>query len=70
MVRALPLASQIEGGNVALVRAEWNKRLIDELRDFPLGRKDDQVDALVRAFQTLNRAGETIHRADIPLLTR
>jgi predicted phage terminase large subunit-like protein len=69
-VRALPLASQIEAGNVALFRADWNQRLIEELRDFPLGRKDDQVDAFVRAFQSLGRAAETIHIAGIPLLAR
>ena len=51
--RAMPLASQVEAGNVSIVRADWNRTLIDEMRDFPWGKKDDQVDALVRAFTTL-----------------
>ncbi|HVZ09335.1 phage terminase large subunit [Rhodopila sp.] len=51
--RAMPLASQMEAGNVLITEAFWNAILIDELRDFPFGRKDDQVDALVRAFMTI-----------------
>jgi predicted phage terminase large subunit-like protein len=51
--RAMPLASQVEAGNVTIVRADWSGILLDELRDFPWGKKDDQVDALVRAFTTL-----------------
>ena len=51
--RARPVASQIEAGNVTLVRANWNHAFIEELRDFPFGRKDDQVDALSRAFDML-----------------
>jgi predicted phage terminase large subunit-like protein len=51
--RAMPLASQVEAGNVAIVPADWSRTLIDEMRDFPWGKKDDQVDALVRAFATL-----------------
>nr|WP_294527322.1 phage terminase large subunit [uncultured Rhodopila sp.] len=51
--RAMPLASQVEAGNIAIVRGAWNPALIDEMRDFPYGHKDDQVDALVRAFTTL-----------------
>jgi predicted phage terminase large subunit-like protein len=68
--RALPLASQIEAGNVTMMQGDWNRALIEELRDFPLGRKDDQVDALVRAFQTVNRAGDSMRRANVPLLAR
>lgn len=51
--RAMPLASQVEAGNVSIARADWNRALLDEMRDFPWGKKDDQVDALVRAFTTL-----------------
>ena len=61
--RAMPLASQIEAGNFSTLRSDWTKTLIDELREFPWGKKDDQVDALVRAFTTLTarpRASGTI----------
>jgi len=51
--RAMPLASQVEAGNVSMVHGDWNADLIDELSEFPWGRKDDQVDALVRAFTIL-----------------
>ena len=64
--RAGPLASQVEIGNVEMHRATWNAVLIDEMRDFPGGRKDDQVDALSRAFNELTvtpnrRAAVTIN---------
>lgn len=56
VTRAGPVASQVEAGNVDMVRGTWNAALIDELRDFPSGRKDDQVDALSRAFTELTAA--------------
>ena len=49
-VRAMPVAAQLEAGNLAMVRAKWNATLIEEMADFPRGNKDDQVDALSRAF--------------------
>jgi predicted phage terminase large subunit-like protein len=55
--RATPIASQIEAGNLALVRSNWNHAFIEELRDFPFGRNDDQVDALSRAFSMLTEKG-------------
>ncbi|CAH2603196.1 Phage terminase large subunit [Rhodovastum atsumiense] len=51
--RAGPLAAQVNAGNVVLQRAAWNRPLMEELRDFPSGRHDDQVDALSRAFGML-----------------
>ena len=48
--RAAPIASQVNGGNLAIVRAPWNATFLDELAAFPSGMKDDQVDALSRAF--------------------
>ncbi len=68
--RALSLVSQIEAGNVAIVRAEWNHQFIEELREFPVGRKDDQVDALVRAFLTLTRVGEPPRLAPVAIMAR
>jgi len=49
-IRAEPIASQINVGNVDMLRAEWNHKFIDELRVFPFGKHDDQVDALADAF--------------------
>jgi predicted phage terminase large subunit-like protein len=48
--RAAPVISQVNGGNLAIVKAGWNRAFLDELAAFPAGVKDDQVDALSRAF--------------------
>src|SRR5579875_2840462 len=40
MTRAMPVASQVEAGNLAIVRGPWNRAFLDELRDFPNGAKD------------------------------
>ena len=53
ITRAGPVASQVEVGNVSVVAATWNARFLEELRDFPAGKHDDQVDALSRAFAML-----------------
>lgn len=50
VVRARPLASQVNAGNVLMLRGSWNTDLTDELRLFPNGLNDDQVDAAGRAF--------------------
>jgi hypothetical protein len=51
--RAAPVASQCNAGNLAVVRAAWNRAFLEELADFPGGAHDDQVDALARAFAEL-----------------
>lgn len=53
ITRAEPVAAQVNIGNVLMLRAEWNDKLIDELRTFPNGTFDDQVDALSRTFGEL-----------------
>lgn len=55
--RAEPFASQVEAGNVRMVRAEWNAAALDELRAFPTGAHDDVVDALSGGFSDLTRTG-------------
>jgi predicted phage terminase large subunit-like protein len=68
--RSLPVAAQIEAGNLALVRAAWNQAFIEELRDFPYGRKDDQVDALTHSFRLVVQTTAPTHRVAMPLLAR
>ncbi len=68
--RAMPLASQVEGGNVSILRADWTRTLLDEMRDFPWGRKDDQVDALVRAFTTLTTRPHPFRSVSISIVDR
>lgn len=53
VTRADPLASQLNAGNVAIVRAPWVREYVEELRRFPLGAHDDQVDASADAFAAL-----------------
>ena len=52
-LRAEPFASQLNAGNVFMVKAEWNRNLLEELRQFPLSKHDDQVDCLSDAFSAL-----------------
>lgn len=53
VTRAEPLAAQINVGNVLMLRGPWNDELINEMRLFPNGTFDDQVDSLSRAFEAL-----------------
>jgi predicted phage terminase large subunit-like protein len=54
-LRADPFSSQLNAGNVKLVRGEWNQAFIDELRTFPKGKHDDQIDAVSLAFNAANQ---------------
>ncbi|WP_169545001.1 phage terminase large subunit [Sneathiella aquimaris] len=54
VTRAAPFSAQVEGGNVRLLEGNWNESFINELEGFPSGRHDDQVDAVVEAFNALN----------------
>lgn len=62
IARFMPFVSQLEAGNIELLKGEWNSTLIDELCFFPNGKNDDIVDACAGAFQELaleNDAAET-----------
>lgn len=68
--RAAPVAAQVDAGNLAVVAAPWNQAFLEELREFPQGRKDDQVDALSRAFALLAERGAPARRLHVPFLAR
>ncbi len=70
VTRALPVAAQAEAGNLAIVRGGWNANFLEELRDFPHGRKDDQVDALARAFALLSAAEPALRRRYVAIMQR
>lgn len=52
-IRAIPMSSAAELGNVRLLARPWVGDLLDELEAFPNGRHDDQVDAASGAFAAL-----------------
>lgn len=56
-LRAQPVAAQVNAGNLSVLDAAWAPALLEELTDFPGGPKDDQVDALSRAFTMLVEQG-------------
>ena len=59
-VRAQPFATQWNNGMVTIVRADWNDTYIDELKVFPNGKHDDQVDGSSGACDTLSEQPNTV----------
>jgi len=57
VTRAAAFSAQVEAGNVKLLRAPWNEAFLNELEAFPAGRHDDQLDAVVEAFNALTHRG-------------
>jgi predicted phage terminase large subunit-like protein len=55
VLRAKPLSSAAEHGNVKLVRGTWNEAFLSELENFPGGAHDDQVDAASGAHEQLSK---------------
>lgn len=53
VTRSKPFRAQVEGGNVYLVRGDWNEAYIRELCNFPTGKHDDRVDASSCAFNAV-----------------
>lgn len=70
ITRAEPVAAQINVGNVMMLRGDWNKTFTDELRMFPNGANDDQVDALSRAFSELIAPADPARFANVPHMHR
>ena len=68
LTRATPAAAAVAAGQMAVLRGNWNRAFLDELRDFPGGRKDDQVDALARALAMLREA--RARRLDVAFIGR
>lgn len=57
--RVVPWAAAVGNEIVYLVRAPWNTAFVEQHRQFPAGRHDDQVDAAGAAFSDLAEAGTT-----------
>ena len=52
-LRAEPYAAQVQGGNVMLVRGDWNRPFLEEHEQFPFGKLKDMVDSSSGAFNKL-----------------
>ena len=52
-VRAEAIASQINVGNVKMIKAPWNEALLHEMASFPMGAHDDIVDGVSRAYSAI-----------------
>jgi predicted phage terminase large subunit-like protein len=60
VTRAEPFAAQVNVGNVSMIKNDsWNDALISEMRLFPNGAHDDQIDALSDAFSEFNTSTTT-----------
>jgi predicted phage terminase large subunit-like protein len=53
IVRAGPVSSACQNGNVKIVSGSWNNEFLSELEGFPERKHDDQVDAFAGAFSAL-----------------
>ena len=60
VLRADTFAVQLNAGNVAMLRADWNSEYKRELEFFPYGKYKDQVDASSGAFNILLKQGRGI----------
>ncbi len=69
-LRAGPFAAQINIGNVAMLRAAWNRAFLDELAGFPAAAHDDQVDAAALAFTALVTTPEPARRVRLGIMQR
>lgn len=52
-MRAEPFAAMVDLGMVRIVQGPWNEAYLHELKTFPAGKNDDQVDATSDAFNEL-----------------
>src|SRR5271167_1700005 len=62
--RAKPFAVQVNNHNVELIVGDWNQAYREELRAFPYGKFDDQVDASSRAHMVLTSGRQPMKISD------
>lgn len=70
LTRAMPAAAKLGAGRVSVVRAAWTDAFVAELRRFPDGEKDDQVDALSRAVAVIAAAPAATRKVNYSLMGR
>ena len=54
--RAIPFATELDGGNVYMVRAPSNRRVKDQIDEFPDGANDDIADSISGAYNMLQKS--------------
>ncbi len=59
VVRAGPLSSQVDHGNVSILIGSWNADFVSEMHSFPDGSHDDQVDVATLAYNAFTDGFET-----------
>lgn len=62
-LRADPFATHVNIQNVYILKGDWNKEYLDELKLFPRSKYKDQVDASSQAFNYLNLNKKTDYKA-------
>lgn len=67
LVRAEPLANAIAAGEIYFVNGPWLSRAIEEMRYFPKGEHDDQVDAISHLYMELVQGSLFEESADDPV---
>lgn len=70
LTRAMPAAAKVGAGLVGVVRAAWTDAFLAELRAFPEGGKDDQVDAFSRAVAMIAAAPAVARKVNFSLMGR
>lgn len=59
VVRASPMEAIFEAGNVHILRADWNYEWLAEIKSFPRGKHDDQIDNLSAGYEFAVNKGIT-----------
>jgi predicted phage terminase large subunit-like protein len=70
IVRAGPLEPIFEAGNVHLIKGNWNYSFIEECSQFPSGSHDDQVDAMVCAYEMGKKATSSFSAIKEPVVNK
>ena len=60
LTKANPWLAKVEAGRVMVVKGNWNYDFIEELRTFPDGKHDDQIDAVTLCWNMINRASRLL----------
>ena len=63
--RMSPVEPIFEAGNVHIFASEWNLDWLNEIREFPSGKHDDQVDNISAGWVCCSNATQDIHKVRV-----